>query len=66
MSELNNKESLTYKFKKGDIFTVDIWTFLKEKLYSYSFLKILTTEEIYEIGLLPPSYGLIMVRYENE
>ena len=66
MSELNNMESLTYKFKKGDIFTVDIWTFLKERLYSYSFLKILTTKEIYEIGLLPPSYGLIMVRYENE
>ncbi len=49
---------------KGDIFSIDIFSFLNNKLESNPNFKILTEEEIKKYDLLPfKKYGVIMVKY---
>ena len=65
MSE-NKNLVYTYELKNNDIFTIDIWTFLREEMYKYPYFKVLTIEEIYKVHFVPPYYGLIMIRFEKE
>lgn len=63
---LEEKPVRVYKLNDGDIFTIDIFTFLKEKLYESSSFHVMTREEIKKANFTTPiGYGLIMVRFEK-
>lgn len=66
MFKAPEQKTTVYKLKNGDIFAVDIGTFIEDRMYKCPYIKRLTIEEIYEAHLNPPSYGMIMVRFEKE
>lgn len=53
------------KLNKGDIFVIDVHTFLREEMYKDPIFKVLTKEEIIKEHMyIPNEYGWLMIKME--
>ena len=55
------------RLQKGLVFGIDIWTFLREKLYQFDALHILSEDEMMKMGIKnPEKYGIVMIECTSD
>ena len=55
------------RLQKGLVFGVDIWTFLREKLYQLDALHILSEDEMTKMEIKKPEkYGIVMIECTSD
>ena len=60
-------EIYAVRLQKGLVFGIDIWTFLREKMYQIDALHILSEDEMMKIGIeKPEKYGIVMIECTSD
>lgn len=55
------------RLQKGLVFGIDIWTFLREKLYQFDALHILSEDEMMKMEIeIPEKYGIVMIECTSD